>query len=238
MSDGLISILAICGIMLVLGGLAGAFDRSRFSPRWLLVAALLVFLNDAALTRGYGLLPDVLGGEWNWTGKLLALALTLAVASHPAFGWRRSGLTVAQRRGSLLPALLVSLPVIALYLFFAVTGDEGPASGEAMAFQLTMPGLEEEPFYRGILLLALAEAFRGRTKVLGADLGWGAILSSVLFGLAHAFAFEDGSFAFDPLYFLLTAVPALLLVWMRERTGSLLLPILLHNFGNTIGYFV
>jgi membrane protease YdiL (CAAX protease family) len=38
--------------------------------------------------------------------------------------------------------------------------------------------------------------------------------------------------------FILTGVPALILVWMRERTGSLLLPILLHNFGNSIGYFV
>ena len=31
---------------------------------------------------------------------------------------------------------------------------------------------------------------------------------------------------------------ALILVWLRERTGSLLLPILLHNFGNSIGLFV
>lgn len=237
MPNGFVSILAVCGGLLILGGLIGLVDRRRFSPRWLLLATALVFLNDAALTRCYGLIPDLAGGEWNWTGKLLALAITLAVASHPAFGWRRSGLTLHQRKGSLIPALLVALPVIALYVFFALSGEE-QATIEAVAFQLTLPGLEEEPFYRGILLLALAEAFRGRTNILGADLGWGAILSSILFGLTHAFGFDDGSFAFDPLYFLLTAVPALLLVWMRERTGSLLLPILLHNFGNTIGYLV
>jgi membrane protease YdiL (CAAX protease family) len=237
MNDGLISILAILGGLLILGGLIGLMDRSRFSPRWLLTAAALVLVNDAALTRCYGLIPDVLGGEFNWTGKLLALAITLAIASHPAFGWRRSGLTLQQRKGSLLPALLVALPVIALYLFFALTGEE-QATPKAIAFQLTLPGFEEEPFYRGILLLALAEAFRGRMRIAGAELGWGAILSSVLFGLTHAFAFDDGGFAFDTLYFLLTAVPALLLVWMRERTGSLLLPVLLHNFGNSIAYFV
>ena len=32
----------------------------------------------------------------------------------------------------------------------------------------------------------------------------------------------------------LTAIPSLLAVWLRLRTGSLLLPILLHNFGNAI----
>lgn len=30
----------------------------------------------------------------------------------------------------------------------------------------------------------------------------------------------------------LTALPAFIAVWLRLRTGSLLLPILLHNFGN------
>ena len=31
-----------------------------------------------------------------------------------------------------------------------------------------------------------------------------------------------------------TGVSALLLVWLREKTGSVLLPILLHNYGNAI----
>ena len=237
MPNGLVSIVAICGGLLVVGGLVGLLDRRRFTPHWLLLAAALVFLNDAALTRCYGLIPDILGGEWNWTGKLLALGLTLAIASHPAFGWKNSGLTFRQREGSLPPALLASLPIIALYLYFAVAGDE-TASVESIAFQLTLPGLEEETFYRGILLLAFTQAFRGRARFLGVDWGWGAILSSILFGLTHAFGYGDGSFSFDLLTFLLTGVPALILVWMRERTGSLLLPIVLHNFGNSIGYFV
>lgn len=237
MPDGLIAILAICAGLLVVGGMIGLFDRVRFSPAWLLAAAALVFVNDAALTRCYGYLPDLLGGEWNWTGKLLALLLTLAIASHRSFGWQRSGLTIRQRKGSMFPALLASLPIVAIYLYFALSGHEA-FDAESVAFQLTMPGLEEEPFYRGILLLAFAEALKGRIRWLGVDWSCGALLSSILFGLTHAFGFSDGSFSFDLLTFLLTGVPALILVWMRERTGSLLLPILLHNFGNSIGYFV
>lgn len=237
MPNGLVSILAVCGGLLILGGLIGLIDRRRFDLRWLLLATGLVFLNDAALTRCYGLIPDLAGGEWNWTGKLLALGLTLAIASHPAFGWKQSGLTLRQREGSLAPALLASLPIIALYLYFALAGEES-ATAESIAFQLTLPGLEEEAFYRGILLLTFAYAFGGRTRFLGVEWGWGAILSSILFGLTHAFGYSDGSFSFDPMTFLLTGVPALILVWMRERTGSLLLPILLHNFGNSIAYFV
>lgn len=36
----------------------------------------------------------------------------------------------------------------------------------------------------------------------------------------------------------LTGGPALLLVWLREKTGSLLLPVLLHNFANSISLLV
>jgi membrane protease YdiL (CAAX protease family) len=238
MNEAVISVLAVVGGLLVLGAMIGFVDRKNFRPTWLLVAAGLYFLNDAALTRLYGLLPDFAGGNWNWTGKIVALAITLLVASHPAFGWERSGLTLKQKPGSLVPALLASLLILAVYLFFALAGDDGPASTETMAFQLTMPGLEEEPFYRGVLLLALNEAFRGRVRALGIDWGWGALLSCALFGMAHAFGYEDGAFQFDVMTFLLTGGPSLILVWMRERTGSLLLPIVIHNLGNSIGLFI
>ena len=238
MSDGLISILTICGGLLLAGAMLGLIDRRNFAPKWLLVAMGLFFVNDAALTRVYGTLPDVIGGDWNWVGKGLALVITLAVASHPAFGWERSGLTLKQKPGTMLSAMVISAVLVALFTYFALSSDEGAASAETVAFQLTMPGLEEEPFFRGVLLLALNEAFRGRFKVLGIEWGWGAFISSALFGMTHAFGFEDGAFSFDLMTFLLTGLPALILVWLRERTGSLLLPILLHNFGNSIGLFV
>ena len=238
MNEALVSVLVTCAGLLVVGGIAGLLDRRNFSGPWLLVAAALFFLNDAALTRMFGFLPDVLGGDWNWTGKALALVLTLAVASHPALGWKRSGLTLAQRPGSLPSALVVSAVLVALFTWLALSSDDSGATRETIAFQMTMPGLEEETFFRGILLLALNEALRGRFRALGVEWGWGALLTSALFGLTHAFGYEDGGFAFDPMTFLMTGGPALILVWLRERTGSLLLPVVLHNFGNSVGLFV
>ena len=232
--NGLIGLSGILAILLVVGGAIGLADRKRFVPQWLLVAALLVAINDALLTRGYGLLPNLMeGSDWNWQGKLLALAATLAIAALPAFGWRRVGLTLAQAPGSLASSIPVALLYCAFFVAIAWAFPSGAASGEDIAFQLTMPGLEEEPFYRGILLFALDRAFTGRVRFLGVDWGWGALLSCMLFGLAHAFGFSDGRFSFDAMTMALTAVPSLLAVWLRLRTGSLLLPILLHNFGNS-----
>lgn len=235
----MIGVGGVLALLLVVGGAIGLARRDLFSFGWLLVAAGLVALNDALLTNGYGFIPDLTSElEWNWQGKTLALLATLAIAALPAFGWRRSGLTLAQNPGSLVSAI----PVAALYVLFFVAlawvFPSDSASTETIAFQLTMPGLEEELFYRGILLFALDRAFLGRVRFLGVDWGWSALLSCALFGLAHAFGYSDGAFHFDPTIMALTAIPSFIAVWLRLRTGSVLLPVLLHNLGNSMSFIM
>lgn len=239
MTDDLISIGAILLLLLVVGGALGVLQRGRFSFGWLLVAAGLVLINDALLTNFYHHGPRLLpASSWNWQGKLLALMATLIIAALPAFGWRRSGLTLRQDAKGWRSALVVAILVGAVFVYVALRLPNEAIDRETLAFQLTMPGLEEEPFYRGILLLALNEAFRSRARILGIQLGWGGLLSCALFGLAHAFSYAHGAFAFDPMTMALTAGPALIAVWLRERTGSVLLPILLHNFANSISILI
>lgn len=232
--DGLVGIAAIAAGLLVIG-LAARLVRPRaVSIRWLLAAAGLVVLNDLLLTSGNGLIPDQIGGDWNWQGKALALAATLAVAALPALGWRSCGLTLKQAPGSLTSASLVAMLYVALFVGLALLFPNEPASPETVAFQLTMPGLEEEAFYRGLLLVVLGRAFTGRKRMLGADWHWGALLSCALFGMAHAFGFSDGAFHFDPITMALTALPSLIAVWLALRTRSVLIPVILHNFGNAV----
>jgi membrane protease YdiL (CAAX protease family) len=229
--NGLIALCGILALLLLLGAAIGMLDRERFVLRWLLVAALLVAINDALLTRVYGTAPDLLAGsDLNWQGKVLALVATLAIAAHRKITWRKVGLTLAHAPGSLRAALPVVLLYCTFFVAIALAFPSGTASAEDVAFQLTMPGLEEEPFYRGLLLFVLGEAYTGRTRFLGVDWSWGAVLS----WMAHAFGFSDGHFSFDTSTMALTAVPAFIAVWLRLRTGSLLLPIVLHNFGNAI----
>jgi membrane protease YdiL (CAAX protease family) len=128
----------------------------------------------------------------------------------------------------------VALLYCAFFLGLALVFPNDPVSAENLAFQLTMPGLQEETFYRGLLLFALDRAFTGRVRLLGVGWGWGAVLSCALFGMAHAFGYSDGGFSLDPLTLCLTALPSFIAVWVRLRTGSVLLPILMHNFGNTV----
>jgi hypothetical protein len=236
--NGLIGLAGTLALLLFLGAVLGLADRRNFSVRWLAIAALLVAINDVLLTRCYGLLPDLLGEAWNWQGKLTALAATIAIAALPAFGRRRVGLTLSHEPGSLKAAVPVAVAYCAFFVVIAMLFPADQPSAEDIAFQMTMPGLEEELFYRGILLFALDQAFRGRKRLLGVDWGWGAVLSSGLFGMAHAFGYADGSFSFDPITMALTAIPSFIAVWLRLPTGSLAIPIVHHNFGNSFSFLV
>ena len=187
--DPVISIILIALIMLV-GGLALGllFDRRGFAPQWLLAALVLVILNDALLTNLYGLLPNLVPGNWNWQGKLLALLASLAIAAHPAIGRRRIGITLVQQREGCGGTLALFAAYCLFFVGLAAMFPNEAPDPEAVAFQLSMPGIEEEVFYRGLLLVMLNEAFRGRWNAAGVQWGWSALLTSVLFGLAHAFS--------------------------------------------------
>lgn len=235
MPDALISILAVAGIILAACLVGAGLHRGRLSWGWIGAALVLVVIHDALLTDAWGLvaLPSY-GDSWNWTGKGLALIGSLAVAALPTLGWRRSGLTLAQDREGLPGALILSGLLVMLFGGLAIwMGGEG-GTAEDFAFQLTMPGLEEEVFYRGVLLLMLNEAFDRPLRVFGAPMGWAAVVTSLAFGLDHAFGYGADGFGFDPLTLALTGGPALILVWLREKTGSLLLPVLLHNYANVV----
>jgi hypothetical protein len=142
-------------------------------------------------------------------------------------------LTFPQNAG-LRPALVVLLMLSVVCVCLPVWASDGRDHWETVAFQWIMPGLDEEVFYRGVLLLAMNEAFRARILVWGAAIGYGGLLTSVLFGLAHALSYQSGVYEFNSAMFLVTALPSLLLLWMRERTGSVLMPIIAHNVANGV----
>ena len=218
-------------LVAALAGLVALLPGVRLRPGWLLAALLLMLLRDALVLRGHGLVPNLLPGGWAWTGKLVATAGLLLVAALPWFGLRRCGVTFAQARGA-RPAWRVFVVLAAGIFMLAWWFGDGPDDLDTIAFQWTMPGIEEELFYRGLLLLALNEALDGARRDRFAGIGWGGVLSSAAFGLGHALFWRDGGLSFDPLAMALTGAPALLLVWFRVRTGSLLLPVLAHNVAN------
>lgn len=85
----------------------------------------------------------------------------------------------------------------------------------------------EELFFRGYLQTRLNEGFGTPFRFLGVDFGLGLILASVLFGLFHPLSSSADTIPWP--WALWTGAFGLILGLLRERTGSILAPGLLHG---------
>lgn len=182
-------------------------------------------------------LPPLAELRFNWTGKTIAIALTLAMmAAIPRATREEYGLILRQAPGSLTPAILVTAGLCAFSWGIRwLLGAGGSATPETLLYQATMPGLDEELFFRGLLLALLVRAFADRWPLGGAAIGPGAIVATFLFAAGHALMIRDGALGFEPVFLAFSAVLGFGLLWIRQRTGSLLLPVVAHNVINLGG---
>jgi membrane protease YdiL (CAAX protease family) len=201
------------------------------------VLLVLVSVADTAAT----MLPildknlQLPGVHWDWAGKLLDLVvmtvLAIALIATRTLSARDIGLTLRQAPGTARLTLVVVLPyLIGLAVLTAMMfGNTKPPTPEAIAFQATMPGLAEELVWRGLILTLFDKMFPAR------GIGYGMIATSVVFGLIHGVTVGNDlslHFALDSLAF--AAGTGFFFAWLRSRSGSLVLPVVVHNATNVI----
>lgn len=101
-----------------------------------------------------------------------------------------------------------------------------------------MPGLNEELIYRGFLLGLSNKIFDKKFNLLGTHFGYGAILTSVAFGLLHGFQMSDNyQFQFDFLTIITSGVYGIFYTLIRERSGSLVFPIIALSTADFFNFF-
>ena len=175
-----------------------------------------------------------------WFGKILSLAGTIVMLFLlPRVSFRSAGLILAQNEGSVRLVLIAgAITIIAATATSGLLMYSPNATLENLLFQATLPGLDEELFMRGLLLALLHQAFGKELNIFGADTGWGFWLVVVIFGLLHGVSYESGALQINVGAIVSTGFVGLILTWMRERTGSLLIPIVFHNVFNVAMAFV
>ena len=235
MPDRVVTVGLLLSATLVLVVVASLLRRQ--TPRYTAVAGAiaLLALNFGMISSAFGLVPQVealldLDLQFNWQGKIFALASTLTIVGlMPGLSRRDIGLVWAQKPDSLRPAIFfAAMLCVSVWLsrFGAERVVQTPAL-EAILFQATLPGLDEEILYRGALLALLSGAW-GRRDALSSR--WtGGLLTSAAFGLAHGLSYADGAVKLEPGTILMTGVLGLTFFWLKERTGSLIMPIATHN---------
>lgn len=167
-----------------------------------------------------------------WSGKLYSIifAIALLYPCRKILTRDDVGLTNHQTPGSVLPALAVVLTLSAWAFFIGISSPKGKLDIQTLIYLAIMPGLNEELIYRGYLLGILDKIMPAKIMFLKAPLGWGVILTSLLFGLLHGF-WLDSNFKIqvDLIALQNATISGLIFAWLRARTGSLLMPVLAHG---------
>jgi membrane protease YdiL (CAAX protease family) len=217
-------------------GIAAAKLVSLVEPTGLLganlagvAAFLFIALPDAQLrARGEGW--DAYGFTWHgladartWRawGRGALAALAVAAIVFPLFAggfW-----LFAEALPGLPPAIARALAPYAGAPRLAPRLPPGLAL--AVPLQLLVVALPEELFYRGFLQTGWARTAPDRgVTVLGARLGAGFLATQALFAAGHLVSLQPWRLG--------TFFPGLLFGWLRERTGGLAAPVVLHALSN------
>jgi len=174
---------------------------------------------------------NFIGGNWNWDGKIFGILF--GVSCYFVFGkfFRENDFfTFRQNKENFKKTLIVAIASVLLVTLIAYFTGSSEFSAETLAFQLTMPGIDEEIMFRGILLGLLATALKEKINFLGNP---AVLLTAILFGLMHAFTLDKNfSLDFEPIYFFHTAFGGLIFGWLTLKSRSILLAILAHGLAN------
>jgi membrane protease YdiL (CAAX protease family) len=219
-----------------IGGLALARAVAAVEPTGLLganlagvAAFLFVWLPDDRLRRrgegwaAYGAPFHGLADRRTWRGAARALGLGL-LACAVVFPLFLGGFWLfAEALPRLPPGLARALAPYAGAPAFAFRLPD--RLGLLVLVQLLVVALPEELFYRGWLQTAWARSAPERgVTVLGARLGRGFLWTQLLFAAGHLVSLQPWRLA--------TFFPGLLFGWLRERTGSVAAPVVVHALSN------
>jgi membrane protease YdiL (CAAX protease family) len=180
---------------------------------------------------------NVFGGKWNWSGKIFTTIGSLIFYYYfKDLFYPNNFITTKQEKKSIrfsiiLATVLLLIAIIEGFIFYNVKWNI-----ETIFFQATLPGIDEEIAYRGIMLGILSTVLIKETKLFNKfKLNPAIWIVGILFGLIHALKLnKEFTVSFDMLYFIQTFVFGVIWSWMTVKSKSILLPMLSHNLVNTL----
>ena len=208
------------------------FMKKRTKENYLCVLSIVVcyLVYYFALTLRYHFeYFDIIKGNWNWDGKIYGIIW--GVAAYFIFRRQFSDnnfFTLKQNKEGLKSALKVVVAIISISVLGGVVKDRD-FNLETLLFQISLPGIDEEIMYRGVLLGLMCSALRS------GGAAWrnpAIIINGILFGLVHALSINDGAVQFSIMNFVWTWILGYSFGYIAIKTRSILLPILTHNLYN------
>jgi len=195
----------------------------KIEPTYISLAVGYAIANFALLNYTHNI------GGWNWIGKSCALAFSLMVIMALPKLRAELGFTLSQRSNSIKKSFSAITLLFVSAVCLSFNQENIPFNIETLLFQLTMPSLDEELAYRGILLLLLLKGLHINSNSL---FNPATILITLLFGTVHGIHYSNDSLNIDPLAFLIATAIGSVLMYIRLLSGSVVFPIIGHSVFN------
>lgn len=192
------------------------------------VAAMSCFFPVAIAMATLGFLPYT-----EWGGSLIEVLINLVLL------WL-VGRTLTAKPNPNSGLLTVFLAVL-MFGGYSAWKNLFPGPGQALAnfVYFILVGFGEETLFRGYILGRLNQAFGKSYRFYGVSWGAGAILAALTFGFSHIFnGFDPISGQFNPQWAwgLWTIFSGLVFTYIREKTGSIVAPAIVHGLPQALVY--
>jgi len=175
-----------------------------------------------------------------WSGKLYSIVFVLisVVLLRKIITLSEIAFTIRQNNKSIRFSLIFVLIFIILASTFGLLSGKTAFDSETLLFMAIMPGLNEEFIYRGLLLGLLNKIFKNKFRIFKTNFGWGAIITSMILGILYGFQVGDNfQVHLDYFTILISGVYGFLFALIRERSGSLVFPVIAHSAADFFNYF-
>ena len=164
-----------------------------------------------------------------WWGSLIMAGTEIAVLF--LLGWLLRRKPTRNESGIVVGALLL---ITASNLAQRAPLDR-PVTG--FVYYIFFLGFGEELLFRGYIQSRLNEAWGRPFRFYGVPWGWGLVIASVIFGLMHVINIASlihGNWQLEPWWGLWTFFGGLVGGFVREKTGSIVAPSILHGLPQAI----
>ncbi|MEB2778007.1 CPBP family intramembrane glutamic endopeptidase [Algoriphagus sp. D3-2-R+10] len=170
--------------------------------------------------------------NWNWSGKLYAVIGALVFLSlYRKFPLSDYFLTFRQNKKFATKGIFILCSILLINIIVAFFSPDKTFNLETLLFQFSMPGINEEIAYRGIMLGLLLKIMKGKNLILHSAV-W---ITALLFGMAHGlFLTEKLKIVFEFSPFLWSVIYGLIWGWITIKSGSILLALISHNLANGV----
>ena len=236
-----VSILeSIMHILLLIPLLAWGILKNKPSNFKPIIFFALIYIVTNLLLNSFSNVTFFQGQQWNWVGKGLALISELLfIAIIPAFSRTSFRITTKIGWTEIKPLLNVCFAYFLIRIGLYITSNNATlhVNLETTLYQATLPGLQEELLYRGILLGLLSSIFvLPSFTFLKVNFGLATIITSLLFGFSHGINITESlGFSFNYFALLRATFDGFIFALLTEKTKSIFPSIVFHNILNLIG---